>query len=171
MRSPIERPAVAGAVAMMALTVILALIVQAAPTRLPQGPDLMPLLPLMVLNVWAVRRPGFVAPWVVFLVGLATDFLVGELLGLWALSYLIGFLFARPPTEEPANSGGDLVAICVRFAALAAIALLTAWAVGSLALGAPVSPMPLVADGVLSVLLFPVLAFFFARRKERSTFA
>ncbi|MEO1039749.1 MAG: rod shape-determining protein MreD [Pseudomonadota bacterium] len=155
----------------MTFTLVLALIVQAAPTRIPNGPDLMPLLPLMVLYIWAVRRPGFTAPWVIFLVGLATDFLTGGLLGVWALSFLVGFAFARPPVEEPATPGGELLPISLRFAALAGIVLVTAWAVGSLALGSWVSPAPLIADGVLSILLFPLLAFFFARRKERSTFS
>ncbi len=168
MRGSLERPVGAVTGIAMAITLTLALLFHAAPTRLPAGPNLMPLLPLMVLYIWAARRPAFVPPWLIFIVGLLKDLLSGGLLGVWALSYLAAFLIARPSTEE---GGTDVFTLSVRFALGAAIASLSAWAAGYVALGDLAGAGQLVADGVLSVLLFPVFAALFARRKERTTFS
>ena len=168
MRGSLERPVGVVTGIAMAITITLALLFHAAPTRLPAGPDLMPLLPLMVLYIWAARRPAFVPPWLIFSVGLLKDLLSGGLLGVWALSYLVAFLIARPATEE---GGSDVFTLSVRFALGAAIACVTAWAAGFVALGDPAGAPRLIADGVLSILLFPVFAMLFARRKERTTFS
>jgi rod shape-determining protein MreD len=168
MRAPLERRSAWPTLAGMALTLIPSLLLHAAPTRLPTGMDLLPLLPLITLFIWAVRRPRYVPPWLIFLIGLLQDLLIGGPMGVWALSYLVSFSIARPRDEE---GGGEIGPVSLRFAVLTLIALAVAWGAGSVALGQPAGTADLVTEGVLTIILFPVFAFFFARRKERSTFS
>lgn len=168
MRAPLERHSTWPTLLAMVLTLLASLLLHAAPTRLPTGADLLPLLPLITLYIWAVRRPRFVTPWLIFLVGLVQDLLIGGPMGVWALAYTVAFAVARPRDEE---GGGEIGPVSIRFAVLAVIALAIAWGAGSVALGQPAGTADLVTEGVLTIILFPVFAFLFARRKERTTFS
>ncbi len=168
MRSAFDRRPAAPAVVGMVVTLTLALFLHAAPTRLPQGPDLLPLLPLMTLYIWSCRRPDFVSPAVIFLVGLLQDLLIGGPMGVWAFSYLVAFGVARHRDVDA--QGLDPGPATVRFAALAAIAFLVAWLTASAALGALVGGGPLLAEAVFTILVFPVFAWAFIRRRERGAF-
>ena len=57
MRAPLERRSAWPTVVAMTLTLLASLLIHAAPTRLPTGADILPLLPLITLFIWAVRRP------------------------------------------------------------------------------------------------------------------
>lgn len=168
MRAPLERHSTWPTIVAMIVTLAASLLLHAAPTRLPTGADLLPLLPLITLYIWAVRRPRFVSPLLIFAVGLLQDLLIGGPMGVWALSYLLAFSLARPREEE---GGGEIGPVSVRFAVLATIALVIAWGAGSLALGQPAGTADLVTEGVLTIILFPIFAFLFARKKERTTFS
>lgn len=168
MRAPLERHSTWPTVLAMAITLLASLLLHAAPTRLPGGIDILPLLPLITLFIWAVRRPRYVSPWLIFAVGLLQDLLIGGPMGVWALSYLVSFALARPREEE---SGGEVPALSLRFAVLTLIALSLAWAAGSVALGEPAATTDLVTEGILTIILFPAFAYLFARKKERTTFS
>lgn len=168
MRAPLERRSTWPTLLGMLVTLAASLLIHAAPTRLPTGADILPLFPLITLYIWAVRRPRYVPPWLIFIVGLLQDLLIGGPMGVWALSYLVAFAIARPREEE---SSGEVIPISIRFAVLTLIALGVAWGAGSVALGQPAATADLVTEGILTIILFPGFALLFARKKERTTFS
>lgn len=168
MRAAMEnRPVWPGLVA-FALTLVLALLTYAVLGRAGAGGPVLVNLPLITLFIWSLRRPWFVSPPVLLIVGLLQDLMIGAPLGVWALAYIAAFTVARD--READGAGGDVGPVSARFAALAAIAFFIAWAAGSAAIGAPAAFGALISEGLLTILLFPVFAWAFARRKERSAF-
>jgi rod shape-determining protein MreD len=69
------------------------------------------------------------------------------------------------------GAGGEIGPLALRFTLTAIVAFGAAWGAGSFAIGAPVAPGPLITEAILTILLFPIFAWLFARRKERSTFS
>ncbi|KAA5804630.1 rod shape-determining protein MreD [Alkalicaulis satelles] len=160
-----DREALWPSVTAYVLTLGFALVLYSAPSSVGGLPDLTPSWPLIVLFIWSVRRPWFVSPPVILLVGLLQDLISGGVLGVWALAYLAAFALARPRSEEGSADFGPLV---VRFAILCAIAYALSWGAGSAAIGAWAGVAPLITEAIMTILVFPVLGWLFARRKDRS---
>lgn len=154
-------PSVAG----FMVSLLLALVLYTAPSSVGGLPDLTPSLPLIALFIWAVRRPWFVSPPVILLVGLLQDLISGGVMGVWALAYLAAFAIARPRSDEGA---ADLVPLTIRFVVLSLLAFGFAWGAGSAAIGVPAGAAPLITETIMTILVFPVLGWLFARRKERA---
>lgn len=171
MRSLQERSSTWQTILAMVITILLSLIFHAAPTRVANMIDVLPLLPLVTLFIWSVRHPSYVPPWLIFFVGLTQDLLNGGIMGLWALSYLVAFAVARIRDEDA--QGEDLPKLWLRFLILTAVALLVALIAGSAAFGFRqlVGFQELLLQGAVTVVTFPIFALLFARRKERSTFS
>lgn len=123
---------------------------------------------LITLFVWSIRRPGMASPLLLVLVGVLQGLITGAPMGVWAIAYCVAFAIAR---DREAEGGGELAALSVRFALLAAIAHGAAWAAGSAALGVPAGVWSLIIDAGLTIVLFPVFGWAFARRRERSAFS
>ena len=51
----------------------------------------LPLLPIIAIDYWGLRRPQSMPEWSVFLAGLTLDVLTQGPLGYWALIYLFGY--------------------------------------------------------------------------------
>ena len=168
MRPSVERGNGGTDLVLFIVTMLLALVLHALPSRLGGGPDLAPAFPLIALFIWSVRQPWFISPPVLLLVGVFQDLLAGAPMGVWALSFLVAFSALRIRETEGAGEVGPLA---LRFTLTAAAAFGVAWGAGSFAIGAPVAPGPLITEAVLTILLFPIFAWLFARRKERSTFS
>ena len=168
MRPSVERSNGGTDLVLFIVTMLLALVLHALPSRLGSGPDLAPAFPLIALFIWSVRQPWFISPPVLLLVGVFQDLLAGAPMGVWALSFLVAFSALRLRESDGAGEVGPLA---LRFALTAAAAFGVAWGAGSFAIGAPVAPGPLITEAVLTILLFPIFAWLFARRKERSTFS
>jgi len=154
-------PSVAG----FMVSLLLALVLYTAPSSVGGLPDLTPSLPLIALFIWAVRRPWFVSPPVILLVGLLQDLISGGVMGVWALAYLAAFAIARPRSDEGA---ADLVPLTIRFVVLSLLAFGFAWGAGSAAIGVPAGAAPLITETIMTIFVFPVLGWLFARRKERA---
>ena len=168
MRPSVERNNGGADLVLFVVTMLAALVLHALPSRLGSGPDLSPAFPLIALFIWSVRRPWFISPPVLLLVGVVQDLLAGAPMGIWALSFLVAFSVLR---LREADGAGEVGPLALRFALTAAAAFAVAWGAGSFAIGAPVAPGPLITEAVLTILLFPIFAWLFARRKERSTFS
>jgi rod shape-determining protein MreD len=168
MRAAYEPSSPWWAVAGLVLSLVAALFVQGAAARLFGGSGLFPNLVLIVLFVWSVRRPYFIAPPVLLAVGLIQDLFTGAPFGIWALAYLVGFTAARD--READGAGGEAGPLVVRFAALAAITQFTAWAAGSAVIAAPAPVGGLIGEAILTIVLCPLFVWAFARRRERSSF-
>ena len=149
-------------------SLILALLLQGAAARFFGGSGLFPNLVLIALFIWSVRQPWYLAPPVLLLIGLIQDLFTGNPFGVWALAYVIAFAAARDRDAD--GAGSDVGSLSVRFAALAAIAQLCAWAAGSVSIGAPAPLGGLIGEAILTIVMFPLCAWAFARRRERSSF-
>jgi rod shape-determining protein MreD len=155
-------------IALFVLSLFLALVIQTVATRWDVGASIFINLPLIVLFIWAARRPYWVSPPVLLLVGFLQDLFAGTPLGLWGIAYLAAFTLARD--READGSGADLGPYSARFVVLGGLAYLFAWCAGSVAIGAPASYQTLIGEAILTILLFPLFAWAFARRKERGTY-
>ena len=164
MRSPVDTRPPYGMMVWTVISLILALAFYAAPLRIANGPDLMPILPLMTLYIWSTVRPRFIPPIVIFIIGILNDVLTGGVLGVWALAYLTSLTIARSRDEDgPTREFGP---VWVRFLVVLAIAIPVAWGAGSLAIGQLAPVRPLLIEGVASSLMFPLLALMFIRRRN-----
>ncbi len=168
MRAPYEQSSPWWALLAFISSLVAALLVQGAAARLIGGPGAFPNLVLIALFIWSIKRPYFAAPPVLLLVGLVQDLFTGGPFGIWAVAYIVAFAAARD--READGTGGELGPMVVRFAALAAIAQFLAWAAGSAAIAAPAPFGGLIGETILTIVLFPLLGWAFARRKERSSF-
>lgn len=67
---------------------LLAVLLTAAPTRLPGFAAIMPVLPLICVYYWAIFRPDLMSPATAFLLGLAADLVGGTPLGVSSLVFV-----------------------------------------------------------------------------------
>lgn len=164
MRSPIERRPPYGLAIWCAISIVLALLIYAAPARLSRATDLMPLLPLITIFIWSTIRPYFIPPIVIFLVGIMQDLLTGGPMGVWAFSYLVALTAMRVRKEDATTR--DLGPLWFRFVATTAIAVIVAWAGGSLAIGGVAAVQPMAIEAAASILMFPLIALLTVRKRQ-----
>lgn len=166
MRTPTDRNSPWMAAAGCILSVLAALIVVAAPTRLFDGITVMPTWPLMAIFLWSGMRPQFMPPIAVFAIGLTQDLLTGAPMGVWALSYLVSIAVFRFRGED--GMPRDLPPVLVRFAGTLLLAHGIAFITGSLALEQMADLQPLIIEILATILMFPLLAFLVLRRRRAS---
>lgn len=166
MRKPTDRSEPYWAAAGCVLSVLLALLVQAAPTRLLDSVTIMPTWPLIAIFLWSGLRPQFMPPIAVFAIGLTQDLLTGAPMGVWALSYLVSIAVFRFRGED--GMPRDLPPIFLRFAGTLLLAHAIAFAAGSFALEQMADIRPLLTEIVATILMFPLLAYLVLRRRRSS---
>lgn len=166
MRKPVERSSPIWPAVICVLSVLAALIVQAAPTRLIDGITVMPTWPLMAIFLWSGLRPRFMPPVAVFAIGLTQDLLTGAPMGVWALSYLVAISVFRFRGED--GMPRDLPPILARFAGTLLLAHGVAFAAGSFALEQMADFQPLIIEVLATILMFPLVAFLVLRRRRPS---
>lgn len=164
MRAPIERRPPYGLAIWCAVTLLLALLIYAAPARLTRTTDLMPLLPLITLFIWSTIRPYFIPPVVIFAVGILQDILTDGAMGTWAFAYLVALTIMRVRKEDATTR--DMGPLWFRFVATTAIAVVVAWIAGSLANGRPAPIQPMAIEAAASVLMFPLIALLSVRKRQ-----
>jgi rod shape-determining protein MreD len=124
-----------------------------------------PALPLMAVYFWALYRPDLMPPGVVFTLGLLTDFMSSSFLGLWAFVFLVAYAFVSTQRSNLLTRVSHR--IWFGFGLVMSIATVTTWLFTSIVFTEFLSPWPFLVQGVLSVLLYPlvgrVLAIFHAR--------
>ena len=166
MRKPTDRSAVWLSALLCIVTVLLALVMQAAPTRLIDGISVMPTWPLMAIFLWSGLRPHFMPPIVVFAIGLTQDLLTGAPMGVWALSYLVAIAVCRVRGED--GMPRDLPPVLLRFGATLLLAHSIAFAAGSFALEQMADLQLLIIELAATMLMFPLLAFLALRNRRAS---
>ena len=166
MRKVNEQASTGWPIAWCVLSIFFALIAYATPTKLLDGPHLMPTWPLMVLFLWANMRPRFVPPFTVFFVGLAQDLLTGAPMGVWALAYLAAISASRFRGED--GMPRDLGPIWIRFLMALAIAHALAFVAGSWANDQLADWYKLVLEFIASALTFPLIGHLVLRRRRGS---
>jgi rod shape-determining protein MreD len=145
------------------LTVLLVLI-SALPLQVPGLVQVMPLLPLMSIYLWAVHHPGLMPIYAVFLIGLLHDALSGVPLGLFALTYII--VHATVVWQRRFLVGKSFAVIWVGFTLVAAAAVVIGWVLISSYHGVLVNPGAMAIQYIISLGVFPFLAWFFMRWQQ-----
>ena len=130
------------------------ILISLMPLSISGGMFTTPAFPLMAIYFWALNRPELMPPLAVFGLGLIQDLLTGGPLGLWALVYLVAYAFID--TQRLILISRVPHRIWIGFGLVMLVAALTAWAVGSLAYGQPVSPVRLAIQALISIAVYPV---------------
>ena len=146
------------------ITLFLAL-VPVLPLHLPHETDLVPAFTLMSVFYWTVYRPDLMPASAVFAIGIIQDFAAGAPLGITSL-ILLGThgvvlgqrrLFVGKPFAM-AWSG---------FALTDAAATAVSWSFASLLAGEPLGLSAPLLQFVVTLALFPILAWLFVRTHRR----
>jgi rod shape-determining protein MreD len=132
-----------------------------APIGVPNLGSVAPLLPLVAVFFWSVRRPDLLTPVVVFLIGLVDDALAGTPFGLGALVLLLVRWLVV--SQRRVFLGKPFALMWWGFAIVAPVAVAAAWLVGGLARGALAPAGPIAVQLVLTLIAFPVTAWILGR--------
>ena len=112
------------------LSIAVLTVIAALPWGLPtEERFFLPMLPVVAIHYWALRRPQAVPEWAIFMAGLLLDVFTHGPLGYWPLIYLAAY--ALGVLGQDSGRRGKLVRLANFAAALAAVAAL-GWAVASL---------------------------------------
>jgi rod shape-determining protein MreD len=131
------------------------------PLPIPYYSGAAPALTLIAVYYWMVYRPDLMPTLGLFVLGVVNDALAGTPLGVSSLIYLVAqvailnqrrFLVGRP-----------FWFLWSGFALIAPLALLFRWVAISVLREAPLAPLATVASGVLTILLFPLVAYLLVR--------
>lgn len=111
-------------------SVVILAVLAALPWGLPtEDRFFLPLLPVVAIHYWALRRREALPEWSVFCAGLLLDVFTHGPLGYWALVYLAAFTFGV--LGEAAGRKSQLLRLALFAVSLAVIAAL-AWAIASI---------------------------------------
>ena len=136
------------------LTIIVSVILSILPYGALGSIPLAPLLGLIALFFWSLYRPGLVPPFLVFAIGLYHDLLTTGPLGLWALTYVI---FSGYFVEQRSFFVGKTSSeLWVAFLLGLFVSLIVVWGISCLYYLKLLSPIPIVVQGVMTLLLYPV---------------
>lgn len=89
----------------------------------------LPMLPLIAIHYWSLRRPEYVPDWYVFVAGLSLDVLTHGPLGYWALMYLLAHVLGVFSVFY--GHRGQMMRVALFGGALCAVTTV-AWTVSSL---------------------------------------
>lgn len=144
-----------GWVILPVLAVALGLMLVNLPIRIGAQPLPMPVLPLVVIFLWATYRPSPLAGGLIFALGLLQDFLMFSAFGYWALINLL--VYAAVATTRRAFLGRSDFVLWLVFAAVCSLAagiayLVAVWRGGD-------EPVRLIfAQLLMTVLVYPWVA-------------
>jgi rod shape-determining protein MreD len=148
-----------------AIALFLTIVLMLAPVRLFQGYVPMPLLPLIVVFLYAAYEPEALPPPVAFGLGLLHDLLYGAGLGIWAASYLlIQYLVF---SQHDYLRGRVRHVIWLAFGVtLIAVGILI-WTARSLLAGGWLPALPLVYQMFITFAVYPLasMLFFYLRNR------
>lgn len=134
-------------------TALFGIILLSLPIPAPGLQDILPLIPLMCVFYWSLYRPEVFPYWIIFLIGLLQDSLLGTFFGISAFLYLlICAIVARSPRwfrhENFLKHWASFISICVVFFVLM-------WAVSSLLHGTMPPPLAPAMQCIMTILLYP----------------
>ena len=124
------------------------------------GIPLAPVFPLAAIFFFVLTRPGLMTPLAVFAVGLFQDFLSGSPAGLWALVYLLAYVFTAAMRVLFVGRGAG--AAWPGFLIVAGASGAALWALASIFYGTTVPPIPVATQMMLTAALYPTMAWVFA---------
>ncbi|MFZ1990826.1 MAG: hypothetical protein WAW96_13775 [Alphaproteobacteria bacterium] len=116
---------------------------------------LVPSLPLVAIFLWTMYRPDLLPPLAVLVLGMIMDLLIDGPMGVSSLSFLTAYAIVASQRLYwlTLPRGGVLVGFITVLFACGVVA----WLATSFAYGRFVSPLPVLLEGVMSVLVFPLM--------------
>lgn len=129
------------------------------------GTSIMPAFALMAVYYWAVVRPDMFPVYAVFLIGLLTDLLSAGPIGLWAFVYVVTYAIVLTQRFLAINAPFSVFWFGFLLAALLAGTI--GWGVASMLFGTVLSVKPILMHMLVTVAVFPVMAFLFGRIERR----
>lgn len=143
-----------------AVTVMLVLL-GLVPLRIPHYTPVAPLLTLMAVYYWSIHRPDLLRPSAVFAIGLLQDLLSGGPLGLNALMLLA--VHGVVLSQRRYFLASTFALMWFGFALIVVGAALLQWTAFSVLDGALLAMDAAFAQAMLTLALFPILAWLFVR--------
>ncbi|MEJ2026455.1 MAG: rod shape-determining protein MreD [Limibacillus sp.] len=143
---------------------LLILLLSQVPVGLPGGLAFTPFLPLICVFYWTVHRPDLMPGWAVFVLGVLHDLLSGGPFGVGAFTLLAAYGLVASQRRLLVSFGVGL--LWLAFAVLALLAALLVWLLSMMIMGVFLNPAPLAYQYVLTVAVYPLLAWFFARTQK-----
>jgi|SRR5690625_3935078 len=140
------------------------IILTLVPLRAPEVAPLMPALGLTAVYYWAVFRPDLLPAWLVFLLGLLQDLLMGAPLGVGVVSLVSMHFFVA--AQRKVFVSPTFAMLWVFFGLFAAASLLLSWLLGSLLLGQMLDLRLLFLHYALTVGAYPCLAWLFGKVQQ-----
>ena len=140
------------------LVLLLAVVVAAVPWALPVAAGfVLPLQLIIFVFALSLLRSHVLPTLSVFAAGLLMDVLTAGPLGYWAIIFLITHTLARVLTRRTTPMGFAM--LWATFAATAAIASITGWALASLYFVRLIDWEPMLIGAMAAVVLFPLIAW------------
>jgi rod shape-determining protein MreD len=136
-------------------TILLATLAMPLPFAIKLGGEwLMPSLPILAIFLWAMYRPDLLPPFAVLVAGLLMDLLIDAPLGVSALAFLAAYAIVISQRLYWATLSGP--GVLVGFVIVMFAAGTISWLATSFAHGQWVSPVPVLLEGIMSVIVFPL---------------
>lgn len=148
------------------VTTVLLLLVGLIPWHLPSLAMITPAYPLIAVYFWSIYQPHRLPFWVTFLIGVLQDLLLGMPVGQAALGLLLiqglvvsqrRFFIAKP-----------FRVVWWGFAIVAPLSAALSWATASIVRDGFVPVLPVVAQTVVTVLLYPVFGGVFGWIQQKA---
>ncbi|NKB48595.1 MAG: rod shape-determining protein MreD [Alphaproteobacteria bacterium] len=146
-------------------TTFLFVLVGQLPLPLPTLSDVAPAFALISLYYWAVFRPDLMPYAAVFGLGIVQDAVAGAPFGMYALVYLL--VQALVLNQRRFIAGKPFWVFWSAFALVAPIATFAAWILASLARGTFLAPETTLVALVMTIILFPVVAWLLVHAQRR----
>lgn len=134
------------------------------PFRLPDFSFVVPTLALMAVYYWGLHRADLLPAPAIFVIGLLQDILSGGPLGMNTLIFLA--VYGICISQRRFFYGKSFLVVWWGFMVVAAGALILEWAVTSALQERLVSPRSISFKYLMTIALYPVLAWLFARMQR-----
>ncbi len=142
-------------------SVLLLILVNALPTRLPGFAAVSPLLPLIGVYYWSIYRPDLMPPALAFGLGLLNDVIAGLPLGVSSLIYLLAQ--GMTASQRRFFHGKPFRIAWWGFGLVSAGALAVQWLLMSVLLGHTLEPRAVMFEFLMTLFFYPLLSWLFAR--------
>lgn len=150
--------------AVPSLLTLAIVILSVAPLRVPDYALVAPGLVLIALFYWAVHRPDLLHPWHACVIGLFDDVLSGTPLGINGL--VLTLVHWAVTSQHTFFRGKSFAVIWLAFALLAPVAVLLTALLSLVAARAMIDPMVLLVQSLLTIALYPPLAWLLGRAQR-----
>jgi len=141
--------------------VILLVLLQAVPWRVPQLAGVVPMLPMIGIFYWSLYRPDLLVPSVAFGTGLINDIVLGAPLGISSLVYLA--MHGMTAAQRRFFNGKSFLVVWAGFATLAAGATVMQLVLSAAIFGRVPLARGLLIEYLITVFFYPVPSWLFTK--------